>query len=161
MHRLPRLLAALLLATIVSPALATNGMRMTGFGAVQNGMGGVGTALTLDTSTLVSNPAGLSDLARRLDVSVTWFDPSVEYSVSQPFASGTTQTSSRPGSIIPTLGVALPLNESFSLGLGVFGVSGMGVDYGADLFGSPLLTSYMQLRVAPAISWKSGPFSLG
>jgi long-chain fatty acid transport protein len=161
MHRSLRIFAALLLAAAVTPALATNGMRMTGFGAVQNGMGGVGTALTLDTSTIVSNPAGLSDLARRLDVSATWFVPTVEYSVSQPFASGTTQDSNRGGSVIPTLGVSLPLNESFALGLGVFGISGMGVDYDPDLFGSPLLTSYQQLRVAPAVSFKHGPFSVG
>jgi long-chain fatty acid transport protein len=161
MHRPLRLLAALLLAAAATPALATNGMRMTGFGAVQNGMGGVGTALTLDTSTIVSNPAGLSDLARRLDVSVTWFVPTVDYSVSPPYASGATQDSTKGGSAIPTLGLALPLNESFSLGVGVFGVAGMGVDYPADLFGSVLQTSYQQLRVAPAASWKHGDFSLG
>jgi len=28
-------------------------------------------------------------------------------------------------------------------------------------FGRPLLTSYMQLRVAPALAWKAGDFSLG
>ena len=79
MFRSLRFLAALIVAASAVPALATNGMRMTGFGAVQNGMGGVGTALTLDSSTIVTNPAGLSDLDRRLDVSVTWFDPTVDY----------------------------------------------------------------------------------
>ncbi len=161
MFRSLRFLAALIVAASAAPALATNGMRMTGFGAVQNGMGGVGTALTLDSSTIVSNPAGLSDLDRRLDVSVTWFDPTVEYSVSQPFASGTTQTSSRGGSVIPTVGLVLPLGNNLSAGIGAFGTAGMGVTYGPDLFGSPLETSYMQLRLAPALAWKSSQFSIG
>ncbi len=46
------------------------------------------------------------------------------------------------------------MNDKLSLGLGVVGVSGMGVDYAADLFGSTTLTSYMNLRVAPAASYK-------
>jgi long-chain fatty acid transport protein len=161
MHRLLRSFAALLLAGAALPALATNGMRMTGFGAVQNGMGGVGTALTLDASTIVTNPAGLSDLDRRLDVSLTWFVPTVEYSVSQPYASGTTQTSSRGGSPIPTVGLVLPLGNNLSAGIGAFGTAGMGVTYDPDLFGSPLETSYMQLRVAPALAWKTAQFSVG
>jgi long-chain fatty acid transport protein len=161
MYRSLRVLVAMLLAAAAVPALATNGMRMTGFGAVQNGMGGVGTALTLDSSTIVTNPAGLSDLDRRVDVSVTWFDPTVKYSVSQPFASGTTQSSNRGGSVIPTVGLVLPLGGGLSAGIGAFGTAGMGVDYDPDLFGSKLLTSYMQLRVAPALAYKAGDFSVG
>lgn len=160
MHRSFRALAALLLAVAAVPALATNGMRMTGFGAVQNGMGGVGTALTLDSSTIVSNPAGLSDLSRRLDASVTWFVPTVEYKASGA-ASGTTQDSKRGGSPIPTLGLVLPLGGGLSAGLGAFGTAGMGVDYDPDLFGSKLVTSYMQLRLAPALAYKAGAFSFG
>jgi long-chain fatty acid transport protein len=164
MHRLLRSFAALLLVGAAVPALATNGMRMTGFGPVQNSMGGVGTALTLDSSTIVSNPAGLSDLDRRLDISATWFVPTVEYSVTAPpqvAVSGATQTSNKGGSLIPTIGLVLPLGAGFTTGIGVFGVAGMGVDYDANLFGSPLTTSYQQLRVAPALSWKMGAFSAG
>ena len=50
---------------------------------------------------------------------------------------------------------------AFTAGVGAFGTAGMGVDYPADLYGSTLLTSYMQLRVAPALAWKSGDLSLG
>jgi long-chain fatty acid transport protein len=160
MQRLLRITAFLAMASLAAPALATNGMRMTGFGAVQNGMGGVGTALTLDASTIVSNPAGLSDLSRRLDVSATWFVPTVSYSATV-VASGTTQDSNKGGSIIPTVGFVLPIGGGFSAGIGAFGTAGMGVDYDPDLFGSTLATSYQQLRLAPALSWKSGAFSIG
>jgi long-chain fatty acid transport protein len=150
----------LLLAAIAMPALATNGMRMTGFGAVQNGMGGTGTALALDSATIVTNPAGLSDLDRRVDASLTWFQPKVDYRATGA-ASGQTQDSKRGGSPVPTLGLVMPLGGGFTAGVGAFGTAGMGVDYGADLFGSTLLTSYMQLRVAPAMAWKVGDVSLG
>jgi len=79
MHRLPRLLAALLLVAFATPAVATNGMRMIGFSPTQNGMGGVGVGATLDSGSVVTNPAGMSELGRQLDLSVTWFQPTVEY----------------------------------------------------------------------------------
>jgi long-chain fatty acid transport protein len=165
MHRLLRSFAALLLVGAAVPALATNGMRMTGFGAVQNSMGGVGTALSLDSSTIVSNPAGLSDLDRRLDASLTWFVPTVDYSAvgAAPgvVLSTSTQTSNVGGKPIPTLGFVLPLGAGFTAGIGAFGVAGLGVDYDPNLFASPLTTSYMQLRVAPALAWKMGAFSAG
>jgi long-chain fatty acid transport protein len=39
-----------------APAAATNGMRMIGFGPVQNSMGGVSAAAPLDAATIVTNP---------------------------------------------------------------------------------------------------------
>jgi len=100
MHRPPRLLAALLLAAFVTPALATNGMRMIGFSPTQNGMGGVG--------------------------------------------------------------VVLPLGSGFTAGVGAFGVGGMGVDYPSGLYSGVTLTSYQNLRFAPAIAYKANDlFSAG
>ncbi len=58
---------ALAIALLASPARATNGMRMIGFGPVQNSMGGASVAAPLDGATAVSNPAGLAELAPRVD----------------------------------------------------------------------------------------------
>lgn len=66
-----------------SPVFATNGMRMPGFGPVQSSMGGAGTAASLDSCTLVSNPAGLTSLDARVDVAGSWFMASVDYSASE------------------------------------------------------------------------------
>jgi len=145
---------------IAGPALATNGMRMTGFGAVQNGMGGVGVGATLDASAAVSNPAGLTELGRRLDVSFTWFQPSVDYTatgIAPPFVNqpGAKLSSDRGGSPIPNLGAVVPLPAGFTAGLGAFGVGGMGVDYKSNLYSGATLTSYQNMRVAPAIAWKA------
>jgi len=145
------LVAAMLLAA--TPAAATNGMRMIGFGPVQDSMGGASVGAPLDAATIVTNPAGMSALGARFDLSGTWFDATVKYTATGG-ASGTEQESDRGGGIIPTFGIVYPLGDKLAVGLGAFGVSGMGVDYPADLYGSTTLTSYMNLRVAPAASYK-------
>jgi long-chain fatty acid transport protein len=136
-----------------SPASATNGMRMIGSGPVQNSMGGVGVAAPLDSTTVVSNPAGLSALQRRVDLAGMYFNPVVKYEATGG-ASGSSIDSDRGASYIPTLGVVLPSTDEVTLGLAAVGVSGMGVDYPADLYGSKTLTSYMNMRIAPAASYR-------
>ncbi len=142
--------AALAAAT---PALATNGMRMIGFGPVQNSMGGASVGAPLDAATAITNPAGLSGLQREADLAGTYFNPTVKYDASGA-ASGSTQDSDRGASYIPTLGLVWPGTESLTLGLAAVGVAGMGVDYPMDLYGGNTLTSYMNLRIAPAASYQ-------
>jgi long-chain fatty acid transport protein len=166
MNQLPRLLAAFLFAATAMPALATNGMRMIGFSPTQNSMGGVGVGATLDGGSVVTNPAGLPELGRRLDLSITWFQPTVEYTatgVAPGYANdGVTYTSDRGGSPIPNLGVVIPLGSGFTAGVGAFGVGGMGVDYATGLYGGVTLTSYQNLRLAPAIAYRANDlFSVG
>jgi long-chain fatty acid transport protein len=158
-----------------SPARATNGMRMIGFGPVQNSMGGVGVGATLDASAIASNPAGLTDLGSRLDVGLGFFKPTVSYSAtgtptgapppnppSMIAADGATIDSGRGGSPIPAVAYVRPLGENLSAGLGVFAVSGMGVDYPANLYFSKSLTSYLNARLAPGVAYKlSDMFSIG
>jgi long-chain fatty acid transport protein len=173
MRNVSRLGAALALLIAAGPALATNGMRMTGFGPVQNSMGGTGVGATLDANAVVSNPAGLSELGARLDVGATWFKPTVEYRatesqlppgfggavVAQPDA---TISSKRGGSFIPAVAVSLPMSPDWTFGLGLTGTAGMGVDYPANLYGGRTLSSYMQARLAPGLAWKLAPsLSLG
>lgn len=161
MQRLLRFLAAGLIAALATPALATNGMRMIGFSPTQNGMGGVGVGATLDSGAVLTNPAGMTELGHRFDASLTWFQPSVEYTAASadpinfPVANdGVKYTSDRGGSPIPNIGYVLPINKELTFGLGAFGVGGMGVDYKPGLYGGATLTSYMNLRVAPAIAYK-------
>jgi long-chain fatty acid transport protein len=141
-----------------APAAATNGMRMIGFGPVQDSMGGVSAGVPLDASTIVTNPAGMGALGHRFDAAVTYFKPTVKYTATDMMdggVAGPEQTSDRAASFIPTLGYVLPIGEKAAFGLGVVGVSGMGVDYtNPDLVGSTTMTSYMNLRVAPAFSYK-------
>ena len=164
------LVASLALA---GPAAATNGMRMPGFGAVQGSMGGAGAAAPLDGCTLMTNPAGLSELGARIDVSGSYFKPTVDYTasesqlppgftgavVAQP---GVQLDSKRGASPIPSLAGVFPLGGGFTFGVGAFAVAGMGVDYAQNLYGGTTTTSYLQARVVPALAWKpGGDFSAG
>jgi long-chain fatty acid transport protein len=167
MHRPLRLLAAAAIAALAGPALATNGMRMIGFSPVQNSMGGVGVGATLDGGAALTNPAGMTELGRRLDLSLTWFQPSVDYKATGAAPGfvaqdGVKLTSDRGGSPIPNVGFILPLGSGFTAGLGAFGVGGMGVDYKSNLYGGRTLTSYQNLRLAPAVAYKlNDAFSVG
>jgi long-chain fatty acid transport protein len=173
MKKTLRFLTAAALVSAAAPALATNGMRMIGFSPVQNGMGGVGVGATLDGGAVLTNPAGITELGPRLDIAVTTFKPTVKYTADSPNQSpggpipfvaspGTEFESNRGASFIPNLGVVIPLGGGFTAGLGAFGVGGMGVDYDANLYNGVTLTSYQQLRVAPAIAYKvNDMFSAG
>lgn len=161
---LRRMLPALGLALLFTPpASATNGMRMPGFGPVQGSMGGVGVGATLDACSLASNPAGLTGLEARVDVAGSWFMPSVDYVATEPQGlghmvvgqPGVKLDSRRGGSPIPTLAGVIPLGHGLTAGVGAFAVSGMGVDYAQNLYGGETTTSYMQLRVVPALAWKA------
>lgn len=152
-------LLAVACAVAAGPAGATNGMRMIGFGPVQESMGGAGAAAPLDSATIVSNPAGLSALERRADLAGSYFAPTVKYdaqsaSPSSPVASGATIGSDRGASYIPFVGLVWPAAGDLTLGLAAAGVSGMGVDYATDLYGGKTFTSYMNMRIAPAASYR-------
>jgi long-chain fatty acid transport protein len=155
-----RFLATALVAALATPALATNGMRMIGFSPTQNAMGGTGVGATLDSGAVMTNPAGMTELGHRFDASLSWFQPTVEYTASNanpgfPVTNdGVKYTSDRGGSPIPNIGYVLPLNKDLTFGLGAFGVGGMGVDYKPGLYGGPTLTSYLNFRIAPALAYK-------
>ncbi|MFO0584520.1 MAG: outer membrane protein transport protein [Anaeromyxobacter sp.] len=153
MRSVKKYAVAVALVLAAGPAAATNGMRMIGFGPTQNAMGGASVGAPLDAATVVTNPAGLTETGLRLDVGITYFDPTVKYSASGA-ASGKEQESTRPASYIPTIAFSMPLGDKLAFGVGVVGVAGMGVEYPADLFGSTTKTSYMQLRVAPGVAMK-------
>lgn len=159
MNRMLAIVAAAA-ALAASPAHATNGMRMIGFGPVQDSMGGAAVAAPLDGATIVTNPAGLSALGPRLDLASQGFMPSVKYDASwsmgaPPTAAG--QSSSRPMDWLPTLAGVYRAQDDLTVGLALVGTSGMGVDYGTGgsaLFGARTMSSYMNGRVAPAVAYR-------
>ncbi len=138
---------------IAANANATNGMRMIGFGPVQDSMGGVSVGLTLDAASILTNPACMSDLPGRIDFGASYFKPSVDYKATGG-ANGATIDSDREGSPVPAFGLIIPLGDKFKFGVGAYGVAGMGIDYPANLYGSTTYTSYSQMRFAPALSYK-------
>jgi long-chain fatty acid transport protein len=163
--------ATALTLSFATPAQATNGMRMIGFGPVQNSMGGVGVGATLDAASVLSNPAGMSELGGRVDFGATYFLPTVKYSatgidagqgnqlVNQP---GVTIQSDKGASPIPAFGLLIPIDSQWTFGIGAYGVAGMGVDYVQNLYSSTTFTGYNQMRFTPGISYKlNDMFSFG
>ncbi|MCX5848900.1 MAG: outer membrane protein transport protein [Deltaproteobacteria bacterium] len=152
-------LAIVAVMFITVNAHATNGMRMIGFGPVQDSMGGVSVGLPLDAASILTNPAGMSDLPGRIDFGASYFVPSVEYKATGAapgfvMNDDVTIKSDRAGSPVPAFGLIVPLGEKFRFGIGAYGVAGMGVDYPANLYSSVTYTSYSQMRFVPAFSYK-------
>ena len=149
-------------ALMTGSAYATNGMRMIGFGPVQNSMGGVSVGLPLDAASTLTNPAGMSVLTGRIDFGASYFVPKVEYKASSSphmFGlvinhEGETIESDRGGSPVPAFGLIVPLGDRVKFGIGAYGVAGMGVDYEKNLYGGVTYTSYSQMRFAPGLSYK-------
>jgi long-chain fatty acid transport protein len=171
--RLTRIATVAALLAAALPTYATNGMRMIGFGPVQNSMGGVGVGATLDSASILSNPAGMTELGGRIDFGATFFLPTVKYSAAgtdtgqpgpNPFVNqpGATLESSRGGSPVPAFGLLVPIDDQWTFGIGAYGVAGMGVDYAANLYSSTTFTSYSQMRFTPGIAYKLNKmFSFG
>src|SRR5512139_3270676 len=164
-----RIAAVAAALAVAAPAAATNGMRMIGFGPVQNGMGGAATAAPSDSAAVVSNPAGLTGVAPRVDAALQAFMPDVKYTATYT-PDGTNlfnadQSSERPTDWLPTLGAVFRVNDQLTLAVAALGTNGMGVDYPAGanaLFGAATMSSYMNGRVAPAVAYKiNDQFSVG
>jgi long-chain fatty acid transport protein len=154
-----RLVTAGVALVAAFPAAATNGMRLIGFTPVQDAMGGVGVGATLDAGAIATNPAGMAELARRLDASVSWFRPKVEYPATGTLpifvaTPGTSLESSRDSFVIPNLGVVVPLGAGVTAGFGVFSVAGLGTEYAASLYSSVSSDKYQMIRLAPAVAYK-------
>ena len=156
------LLIIIAMLFISANAFATNGMRMIGFGPVQDSMGGVSVGLPLDAASILTNPAGMSVLSGRIDFGASYFNPSVQYNATESAGmggavinhNGTTFDSDRGPSPIPAFGLIIPINDKFSFGIGAYGVAGMGVDYAQNLYSGVTYTSYSQMRFAPGLSYK-------
>lgn len=158
--RLGKTLAAAALALAATGAHATNGIRMIGFGPVQDAMGGAAVGAPLDAATLITNPAGLAAVGGRVDVGGAVIGGDVLYRATGALpgvASGAEQRSDRRPIALPAAGLVVPVDDRLTAAVGVYGVAGLGVDYPQDLFGSKTYTSYAQVRFAPAASYRILP----
>jgi long-chain fatty acid transport protein len=157
MNRFSRIALAAAALAVAAPAAATNGMRMIGFGPVQNSMGGVSAATSLDATTAVTNPAGLCACSTRLDIAGTAFFPTVEAKTdfTAMGAGAASESSTSNFFFIPTVGYLRPVNDKLTVGVTALGIAGLGVDYPNDLMlGGETMTSYSNMRFAPAASYK-------
>ena len=153
---------------------ATNGHQLSAIGAYQSGMAGAVTAAPYDASTAVSNPAGMALIGTRTDFSFQTFFPSRTTS----FAGGGETGGGSNWYLVPAIGWTAPTDDRHDLffGGGMYGVSGMGVDY--DTVRAPFVenppfnfdagtaqahiySQYQFWKMAPTVAWKKGNLALG
>jgi long-chain fatty acid transport protein len=153
-------------------ALATNGTNLIGIGPISRAMGGGGVAAPQDAiSAVFANPAaacfGPFCPGSSVDFAATWFDPTAKGNFN-----GVESTSNLDPFVVPAVAISLPLNERLRMGLGFFGVSGLGVDYRNSDLTSALSTAFGQqveiytqlqtLKFAPNLAYLVTPnFSVG
>lgn len=138
--------AILLLFVIVGnglfqKTLATDGYFGLGYGALNKGLAGAGTAW-YKNSLINGNPAGNVFLGRQYNLGVGLFNPNREYTVvgapsGMPGTMGLTPgtvTSDSKLFAIPNLGANWMLNEKSSLSATLFGNGGMNTNYPTQTF---------------------------
>ncbi len=109
--------------------LATDGINLIGLGPVQQGTAGAGSASAKDSTWLITNPAGLVDLERRVDASAQLFMPVRE--IHSTMSGGAGKQEDDSFFVVPSISASLGCcaSENGFLGIGFYGTSGMGVDY--------------------------------
>ncbi|HNR95078.1 MAG TPA: outer membrane protein transport protein [Kiritimatiellia bacterium] len=144
---------------------ATEGINLIGIGPRQQGTAGAGVAAAQDSTWIVLNPAGLANLEPGADVSFQLFGPSRTIRSTANPAAGKQKDDSV--FYIPSISAVFPLESSQNqvLGLGLYGSSGMGVDYDHPRVGFSDGDSRTELAIAKftaayARSFDSG-FSIG
>ncbi|MEK6697773.1 MAG: outer membrane protein transport protein [Nitrospirota bacterium] len=145
---------------------ATNGHQLSAVGAYQQGMGGATTAAPYDASTSITNPAGMAMIGNRTDFSFQMFFPHRELS----FAGGGETSGGSNYYLVPAVGWTSPMDDrnDWFFGGGMYGVSGMGVDYDTVTTQFPAANSqahiysqYQFWKMAPTVAYKSGGFAIG
>ncbi|MBN2646309.1 MAG: outer membrane protein transport protein [Thiotrichales bacterium] len=157
-----KLALAIAASTLIStPAFATNGDVLIGLGAQARALGGTGTAAFFGSENALTNPALLAKAqGSEFSIGGTIFKPDVTASTKvtgQPAKA----TSDNDLNIIPEVSMSTRLNNNVTLGLGMFGSAGMGVDYR----GNPgLFDGYSNLQLlkfAPTIAVNQANFGVG
>ncbi|MEN7973523.1 MAG: outer membrane protein transport protein [Verrucomicrobiota bacterium] len=116
---------AVALAAVATQIHATEGINLIGIGPIQQGTAGAGVASAKDSTWLILNPAGLTDVEMGVDASMQVFAPVRTL--------GPMEDDSM--FVIPSISSSFGCchGENGYLGLGLYGTSGMGVDYGPGM----------------------------
>jgi long-chain fatty acid transport protein len=115
----------------VSSTAGANGIALNEQSASSAGTAYAGrSSSALDASTIFGNPAGLTKL-RRSEISggAAVVSVSDDISDAQSSASGTNKGDSVPLGVVPFAYMSTPLDERFSIGLGLYAPSGLINDY--------------------------------
>ena len=149
-----------------SVGYAANAAKIIGCGPIQRAMGGASVGLPLDSGVIITNPAGISEVGRRIDLGATYIAADVSYHANSKAGLVTTNdkeiVSDTPPFILPAFGLVLPIDDRFTFGLGAYAVSGIGTNYESNLYNNITYVKYTFLKFAPAIAYSfEDKFSVG
>jgi len=111
---------------------ATNGATLSGMGAEARGMAGTGIGIAHGAESALTNPALITSVKEtEISFGGTLFMPDVSNtnSTTNMGGSSSSATSTADMSMIPEVSLASRINDRFSIGVGMWGTGGMGVDY--------------------------------
>lgn len=123
------IIAAVLVLAAIATVKATEGINLIGIGPVQQGTAGAGVASAKDSTWLILNPAGLTDVGKRVDTSFQYFSP--VRTINSSVNPGAGEQKDDSAFFIPSLSGSFGCcnNNNGHIGIGLYGTSGMGVDY--------------------------------
>ena len=153
-----------MLLLFAGPAQATDGHFLHGVGAVNSAMGGAGVAAPGDLlGSFYLNPAGLRcEHGTRIALGFELMKP--QRTVSSEFGGFVGRTESKTDfTPIPAFGWATRVNDRLSVGVGMLGIGGFGVDYPSDQT-NPVLgprpqgfgqvaSNFQFMKISPALAW--------
>lgn len=113
--------------------VATNGYQLIGVGSYQKSLGGAVTANPGSAMTAITNPAGMIRIGKRADFSMEAFMPTRSTDFTAYGGERVESDSDLYG--VPAIGWTAPVGERDDLwfGGGMYGTSGLGVDYAETL----------------------------
>lgn len=151
---------------VAGDAYATNGYFAHGYSIESKALGGAGVALPQGSLDASVNPALMAFVGRRVDISLSIFNPNREYSAGTPSFMPTppaldpgTVTSDSRYFLVPGMGANWTLTDTVSAGISIFGNGGMNTDYNKHTFwgSKPVGVDLMQLFVVPTLALKVAP----
>jgi len=153
-----------ILSLIVSIAYATNGDLMIANDTKSMGMGGVGIATPFGALASINNPALLRyTKSQEFSLNATAFFPTIQ-TKTELIKDIEYQDSDSSFYLIPSMAYATPYSEKIGVGIGMWGVAGMGVDFsnapsGSGLFG--MQSDLMIMYISTPLSYSFDDFSVG
>jgi len=144
---------------------ATEGINLIGIGPVQQGTAGAGVASAKDSTWLILNPAGLTDVDMGVDASFQVFAPVRTVDSTFPGAgNGAGEQEDDSAFVIPSISASFGCcqGENGFFGLGLYGTSGMGVDYSPGTgLGSMTEVSVAKMTATYAYKFNDSGLSIG
>ncbi|MCW8828589.1 MAG: outer membrane protein transport protein [Gammaproteobacteria bacterium] len=142
-------------------ANATNGDQMLGVTATQWGMAGAVTAAPQDAGTVLTNPAGLAV------IEMDEFRSDMGFGFLNPPRTANGNKSDSDLYMMPSGAIAFRINNRLTAGMGMAGLSGMGVDF-SDVNPTPgsgnqaVVTTKQFYKIAPGFAYQvNDKLSLG